>query len=115
LGRIMLIGSFSQPPDLVTVFTDGYPILYNPDTGADVTLLDPNVYHKMKPRPLLVPNNANIRPYGASSPLDIKGCLMANLTEGNKSINETVFVISRQNRGISLFHVGLQRCWDLLP
>ena len=98
----MLIGSVAHKPHLVTVLTGGCPILYNPDTGADVTLLDPNTYQKMRPRPPLLPSNVKLLPYRALKPLEIKGCFKTNLAVGDKSIHETVFVTRRHNRGISL-------------
>jgi hypothetical protein len=50
LGRVMLVGSVSNTKN-VTVQVNGLRIKFRPDTGADVTLIGPDVHNNMIPKP----------------------------------------------------------------
>ena len=103
LGRVMLVGSVSKTKN-VTVHVNGLPIKFRPDTGADVTLIGPDVHNNMNPKPHLSPSNNKLLTYGAKTDeaLKIRGCFPAELIVGNKTFKDTIYVSQAVNRGISL-------------
>ena len=102
LGRVALIGGISLKPQLVDVNVNNSPIAFNPDTGADVTIIDPEIFNGMAPKPSLKPSGVKVAPYGTSRPLPLKGTFRADLTLGSKKYRESVYVAQNPCRGISL-------------
>ena len=67
LGEVKCIGSLSTQPHLVTVQSEGGELRFNPDTGADVTLMDSDTFSKLKLRPALTASNIKLLTYGQPS------------------------------------------------
>ena len=102
LGEVKCVGSVSDKPCLVDIRSDSGLIRFNPDTGADVTLIDKSVYAHLQPRPGLSPAKVKLMPYGARQPLDLSGCYTTSLSYGDATTKEVVYVSRNSNNGISL-------------
>ena len=106
LGEIRHVNALSAPAHLVTVHSNEGEIRFNPDTGADVTVLDSDSHSKLRPKPQLTKSGVKLLAYGSKKPLNILGSYVATLQFNDKKIRETVYVSHNFNRGISLLSRG---------
>ncbi|MEL6802271.1 MAG: RNase H-like domain-containing protein, partial [Bacteroidota bacterium] len=102
LGEVRCIGSVVEKACLVRIGSKEGAIEFNPDTGADVTIVDHSVYAQLHPLPQLSETKIRLMPYGASKPLRILGCYKTELSVGCKTTKETIYVSHDHNRGVSL-------------
>jgi hypothetical protein len=109
LGKVRIIGSIDEEPMSVMIKSKEGGIVFNPDTGADVTLIDRSIYNNLNPRPNLQISIVRLLPYGASKPLQLLGSYDTRLNVGERSVEERIFVSKNRNRGISLLSRGASR------
>lgn len=102
LGEVKCIGSLSKRPHLVTIQSEEGELRFNPDTGADVTLMDSSTFSKLKPKPTLTQSRIKLLAYGSATPLNILGSYIANLQFKGKIVREQVYVSHNFNKGVSL-------------
>ena len=102
LGEVRCIGSVIEKAYLVKISSKEGAINFNPDTGADVTIIDNSIYAQLNPLPRLSKTKIRLMPYGASKPLHILGCYKTELSVRGKTTEETIFVSHDQNKGVSL-------------
>ena len=102
LGEVKCVGSLVEKPLLVPVKTTRGTIKFNPDTGADVTLIDGSTFAMLRPQPSLRQSAIRLMPYGATKPLALRGCFTTDLKVGEKEIREKVYVSLQSNRQVSL-------------
>ena len=97
------IGAVSKA-NLVPLLVNKTLLHLNPDTGADITLIDTTELKKFQPRPKLRGTDIKVLVYGAKTdePLEILGAFKAELVAGDKKIDEVVYVSRRLNRGVPL-------------
>ena len=114
LGEVKCIGSLADKPHRVKISTENGVILFNPDTGADVTLIDYATYEGLKPKPSLRGTKAKLMPYGASVPLQLAGVYSAILKYGDRVVSEPVYVSTTSNKQISLLSRSASRALGLV-
>ena len=102
LGEVRCVGSVVEKACLVKISSKEGAIDFNPDTGADVTIIDNSTYAQLNPLPRLSETKIRLMSYGASKPLHILGCYKTELSVGSKTTEETIFVSHDHNKGISL-------------
>ena len=102
LGEVKCIGSLSQKPHLVSVSTSEGEVNFNPDTGADVTLMDNSTFSQLHAKPSLSKSHVRLMAYGSDKPLRILGSYESVLTLGDKTTKERVYVSQNFNKGVSL-------------
>ena len=102
LGEVKCIGSLSSQPHLVTVQSTEGELRFNPDTGADVTLMDSETFSKLKPKPALTSSNIKLMTYGSTKPLNILGAYTTELRFNTSSVREKIYVSRNFNKGVSL-------------
>ena len=114
LGEIRCVGSIIGKPLLVRVNTSQGNISFNPDTGADVTLIDQSTFAQLRPQPPLNSTQVRLMPYGASEPLKLLGCYVTELKVGHHSVRERVFVSLNANNQVSLLSRSASRALGLV-
>ena len=114
LGEVKCVGSLSDKPHRVNISTREGKILFNPDTGADVTLINYATYENLRPRPSLQGTEVKLMPYGASAPLKLAGVYSAELKYGEKVVSEPVYVSKTSNSRISLLSRSASRALGLV-
>ena len=92
LMEIRHIGSIMEKPHLLTIKSDRGAITFNPDTGADVTIMDPFTFSRLKSRPALSTTGIKLMPYGAKHPLKMSGRFALHLEYNGISRKETCYV-----------------------
>lgn len=102
LHAVNIIGSVGSDSHYVNIHTEFGNIKFNPDTGADASLVDPITFDSLRPSPCLHPSRIRLHTYGSDKPLHVLGCFQATLLIGNKQLQETIHVTGQYNRGISL-------------
>ena len=102
LGEVKCIGSVVERACLVRISSKEGPIDFNPDTGADVSIIDKSSFAQLNPSPRLSGTNIRLMSYGASKPLSILGCYKTELSVGGKTTEERIFVSRDHNKGVSL-------------
>ena len=114
LGEVRCIGSVIEKPQLVKIRSHGGLINFNPDTGADVTLIDRSVYSQLCPRPTLHKTAIKLHPYGANRPLKLLGFYVTKLTVGVRSVDEKIFVSDSLNKQVSLLSRSASKALGLV-
>ena len=114
LGEIRHVGSLSGKPPLVDINSSVGQIRFNPDTGADVTLIDHSTYAGLQKQPALTRSNIKLMPYGAVRPLEILGHFDTTLHFQDKALKETVYVSRGSNKGVSLLSRSASRALGLV-
>ena len=114
LGEIRCVGSLIEKPLLVRVDTSHGNISFNPDTGADVTLIDRSTFAQLRPQPPLNSTHVRLMPYGASEPLKLLGCYATEFKVGHRSVRERVFVSQNANNQVSLLSRSASRALGLV-
>ena len=102
LGEVKCIGSFSKQPHLVSIHSAEGDIRFNPDTGADVTIIDSNTHSQLKSKPLLSASKVKLMAYGSNNPLNIRGSYTTSLSFRDNIVKERIFVSNNLNKGVSL-------------
>ena len=102
LGEVKLVNALSNQPHLVTIQSNEG----DPDTGADVTLIDSAAFSKLRPKPHLTKSGIQLLAYGSSRPLNILGSYVATLQFNKKEIREKIYVSHNFNKGVSLLSRG---------
>ena len=102
--KIVNVNAVSNDCDLVKINTDFGIIGFNPDTGADATLIDPSIYKTLNPKPKLLPAKITLLKYGdeRQKPMRILGCFDAILTVNDQRVTETIYVTELL---LSLIHI----------
>ena len=108
------LGSLADKPHRVNISTQEGSILFNPDTGADVTLIDYTTYEGLRPKPSLRGTKAKLMPYGASVPLQLAGVYSAILKYGDRVVSDSVYVSRSSNNQISLLSRSASRALGLV-
>ena len=114
LGEVKHLGSLSDKPHCIAISTNEGEIVFNPDTGADVTLIDYSTYLGLSPRPSLRKTKAKLMPYGAVAPLQLAGVYPANLKRGGKTVQEDVYVAKTSGSQVSLLSRSASRALGLV-
>ena len=114
LGEVKCVGSLVEKPLLVPVKTTRGTIKFNPDTGADVTLIDGSTFAMLRPQPSLRQSAIRLMPYGATKPLALRGCFTTDLKVGEKEIREKVYVSLQSNRQVSLLSRSASKALGLV-
>ena len=114
LGEIRRVCSLAGKPPLVAIESDVGSICFNPDTGADVTLIDGPTHAALAAKPSLTRSNVKLLPYGAAKPLDILGCFDTTLRFKDRAVAETIYVSCKSNKGISLLSRSASRALGLV-
>ena len=107
LGEVKHLGSLSSQPHLVSIRYSKGAIQFNPDTGADVTIVDDATFSRLRARPPLVRSNVKLMAYGSKMPLNIHRFYRTSLTYQDKTVAEQIFVSNDQNKGVSLLSRSL--------
>ena len=102
LGEVKRLGSLSSRPHLVSIQSSEGAIQFNPDTGADVTIIDDATFSRLKAKPPLAKSNVKLMAYASKVPLNIRGSYRTRLTHQDKTVAEQIFVSNNPNKGISL-------------
>ena len=114
LDEVRHLGSLATDPHFVMMDSDRGTIKFNPDTGADVTIIDTSTFNGLKSRPKLTKTGIRLMPYGATEPLDMVGCFKICLRYGGKEKEETVYVSQNSNRGVSLLSRSASKALGLI-
>ena len=114
LGEVKCLGSLIDKPHCVDIETDGGKIVFNPDTGADVTLIDFQTYSRLSPKPSLRGTRAKLMPYGAVAPLQLAGVYSASLRRGSKTVREDVYIAKTSGSQVSLLSRSASRALGLV-
>ena len=88
LGEVKCIGSLLKRPHLVSIQSAEGELRFNPDTGADVTLMDSATFSMLRPKPALTQLRIKLMAYGSAKPLSILGSYAANLQFNGKTVRE---------------------------
>ena len=115
LGEIKCIGSLIDKPHFINIKTNAGTIAFNPDTGADVTLIDSSTYSRLSPKPSLRNTKAKLMPYGAAAPLQLVGVYSAILKHCGKTVQEDVYVAKTSASQISPCLARHRERWVLSP
>ena len=108
------IGSLFEKPVLVSVGSPEGNISFNPDTGADVSLIDQSTYARLAPIPTLKKTGIRLMPYAATKPLQILGFYTTNLKVGDHGIQERIYVSHGSNNRVSLLSRSASRALGLV-
>ena len=108
------IGSIIEKPNLLTIKSDRGAIIFNPDTGADVTIMDPYTFSRLKSRPTLSTTGIKLLPYGAKQPLRMSGRFTLHLEYNGIARKETCFVSHNSNKGVSLLSRAASKALGLV-
>ena len=114
LMEVRHIGSIIEKPSLLTVKSDRGAILFNPDTGADVTIMDPHTFSCLKSRPALSTTGIKLLPYGAKHPLRMSERFTLLLEYNGISRKETCYVSQNSNKGVSLLSRAASKALGLV-
>jgi hypothetical protein len=102
INTVNIIGSVGSDSHYVNIHTEFGNIKFNPDTGADASLVDSITFDSLRLSPCLHPSRIRLHTYGSDKPLHVLGCFQATLWIGNKQLQETIHVTGQYKRGISL-------------
>ena len=102
LNRVFAINQVASKPILLTLTSSHGELLCNPDTGADVTLIDCDTFRSLRPKPDLQLTSLKLSAYPRGNLIKVDGCFDTTLTCGGKKLKERIYVSNATNKGISL-------------